>query len=162
MNPLARVIVELPNHWARHRTETLWASRVDSDLYRVQSVPFFAYGLDYGDIVRATPVVQEVVGRSGHTTLRVVFRHVDEPRARQLGLLSELSPLGVSFESWGNGFFALDVVPGGDVSAVIERLECLEERDVLGFETCEARCHGSFDEWPSGASLRACAIQHGH
>lgn len=160
MNRLTKLVVELPNHWAEHGTESLWARKVGDDLYVLENVPFFAYGLNYRDVVRADasfaegePVAREVVRRGGHTTLRVVFRRNDEPRARRRALLSELCPLKVSFESWDDSFFALDVAPDGDVGAVLAWLERLEKRNVLGFETCEARRRGSFDE--DHSSLRS-------
>jgi hypothetical protein len=123
---------------------------VGCDLYVVEAVPFFAYDLNYRDVVRVVDdagrlVVREVVRRGGHTTLRVVFRDEVGDRTRRAALLSELAPLKVSYEAWGEGFFALDVAPDGDVDAVLDRLERLEKRDVLGFETCEARAPGSFD-----------------
>jgi hypothetical protein len=152
VNPLTKIIVELPNHWADHRTESLWARRVAGDLYQIESVPFFAYDLNYRDVVRAVAhaaheplTVREVVRRGGHTTLRVVFREVEEPRDARVALLSELGRLKVSFESWGDAFFALDVAPDGDLGAVVDHLESLERRNVLGYETCEARVRGSFD-----------------
>lgn len=153
MNRLTTIVVELPNHWVERGAERLWARRTGGDLYELAAVPFFAYGLSFGDVVRADPVVREIVRPSGHTTLRVVFRRDDEPRARRMAVLSELAPLKVSFESWGDAFFALDVAPDGDLDAVVERLERLEKRGVLGFETCEARRSGSFDE--DHSSLRA-------
>jgi hypothetical protein len=154
VNRLTKIVVELPNHWAGRGTETLWARKVEADLFVIESIPFFAYGLDYRDVVRADPVVREIVRPSGHTTLRVVFRRDDEPRAGRRGLLAELSPFKVSFESWDDAFFALDVAPDGDVDAVIDLLSRLEKRDVLGFETCEARVRGSFDI-EDHSSLRA-------
>lgn len=152
VTPLTKVLVELPNHWASHGAETLWARRVGEDVYVIETVPFFAYDLNYRDIVRATvvgdepkPVVREVVHRGGHTTLRIVFRKAAGDRVRRLALLSELGPYKVSYEGWDDAFFALDVAPDGDVEAVIDLLETLEKKDVLGFETCEARVPGSFD-----------------
>ena len=150
MNRLAKVLVELPNHWAQSGTESLWARKIGEDLYEVENVPFLAYGLNYRDVVRAVapsgdekPIVREVVRRGGHTTFRVVFRNPEEPRTRRIAVLTDI---GASFESWGDSFFALDVAPGGDIGAVLERLERLEKLDVLGFETCEARVRGSFDD----------------
>lgn len=152
MTHLTHVLVALPKHWAGHGDETLWARRVGDDLYRIEAVPFFAYGLAYHDVVRAVsradgarPVVREVVRRGGHTTLRVVFRHAAGSRERRIAWLSELAPYKVSYEGWDDSFFALDVAPDGDVDAVIDVLEALEKKDVLGFETCEARVPGSFD-----------------
>lgn len=152
MNRLARVLVELPNHWAEHRIEGLWARQVASDLYELEDVPFFAYDLNFRDVVRTIassdpgrPVVREVVRRGGHTTLRVVLRAGPRERERREALLAELRAMNVVFESWSNTFFALDVGPEADLDAVLACLEALEADDVLGFETCEARRPGSFD-----------------
>ena len=152
MNVLTTILVDLPNHWAAHGPESLWARKVGDDLYLLVAVPFFAYDLNYRDVVRATwagegrrAVVREVVRRSGHTTLRIVFRDASGERERRLALLAELAPYKVSYEAWDDTFFALDVAPDGDLDAVIDVLERLEREDVLGFETCEARMPGSFD-----------------
>lgn len=152
VTPLTKLFVELPEHWASHGAESLWACKVGDDLYRIETVPFFAYDLNYQDVVRATlapdgsrRVVREVVRRSGHTTLRVVFRDASGNRGRRVALLSDLRPYQVSYEAWDDTFFALDVAPDGDVDAVLARLERFEKSDLLGFETCEARKPGSFD-----------------
>jgi hypothetical protein len=149
---LTKVLVELPRHWAESGTESLWARKVGDDLYALENVPFFAYDLNYGDVVLATangeetkPIVREVVRRSGHTTLRVVFRTCVGDRERRLAVLSALAALKVSYEGFDESFFALDVAPSGNVDAVVSHLEMLERDDLLGFETCEARSPGSFD-----------------
>src|SRR5262249_4817112 len=76
---LTKVHVELPNHGATGG-ESLWAKPLGDDLYQLDNVPFHAYGLNYGDVVRATedspelkPEIREVVRPSGHQTIRVFF-----------------------------------------------------------------------------------------
>src|SRR5438046_10028757 len=76
---LTKIVVDLPNHWATGG-EGMWAKPLGKDLYEIRNVPFHAYGLNFGDVVRAVepapdkkPVVSELVRRSGHRTLRVLF-----------------------------------------------------------------------------------------
>jgi hypothetical protein len=147
VKPLARLLVDLPNHWSSRRTEGLWARQVGEDLYELEDVPFFAYGLNRRDLVRTkrrSRLVREVVRWRGHTTFRMVFRDAGTP-ARHRSLLDELVAMKVSAATWTDDFFALDAPPDSDVDALHEHLERLEAEDLLGFETCEARRPGTFD-----------------
>ena len=64
---------------SEYETERLWADAVGDGLYKLTNVPFLAYNLNIGDIVRCTRgsdeelVVDEVVERSGTGTLRLFF-----------------------------------------------------------------------------------------
>ena len=76
---LTKIVVDLPNHWATSG-EAMWARPLSADLYEIRNVPFYAYGLNFEDVVRAVepgpdekPVVIEVVRASGHRTIRVFF-----------------------------------------------------------------------------------------
>jgi hypothetical protein len=75
-----KIVVDLPGHWSGYGGESLWADSVGDDLFRLENIPFHAYGLNYHDIVRAVapsedrkPEVVEVVEKSGHQTFRIVF-----------------------------------------------------------------------------------------
>jgi hypothetical protein len=134
----------------------MWATALGRDLYELLNIPFNLYGLNYRDVVRATPhgshddpEIRFVVRRSGHRTLRVVFAG-GVPAKVQLEMLGALKPIGVGFEgSSSDGFYAVDVTPEGDLAAVCRQLE---EWCALGlvdcYETCEARRAGSFDRPP--------------
>jgi len=76
---LTKVHIDLPNHWATDG-ESLWALPLGNDLYEIRNSPFYAYGLNWGDVVRATTdnltlklEVRSVVTPSGNKTLRVFF-----------------------------------------------------------------------------------------
>jgi hypothetical protein len=136
--------------------EYMWAAALGRDLYELLNIPSHLYGLNYRDVVRATahrshpdPEVRFVVRRSGHRTLRIRFAR-GVPRAIELETLGVLKPLGVGFEGGGDGFYALDLAPEGDLAAVCQRLDqwvalALLER----YETCEAWRPGSFDLPPA-------------
>lgn len=150
---LTKVHIDLPNHWAAGG-ESIWAHPLGEDLYELRNVPFYAYDLNYLDVVRATsdgpalkPEVREVVRRSGHRTLRVVFEK-EVPEERRLELLDGLARLRVSYEGATRIYFALDLEPGADEAAVREQLDASEQEGLLAYETCEPRRPGSFDDAP--------------
>ncbi len=55
-----KVHVDLPNHWAIGG-ESMWAEPLGNDLYKIENVPFYAYGLNYQDTVRATPESEDQI-----------------------------------------------------------------------------------------------------
>ncbi|MEP5943149.1 MAG: DUF4265 domain-containing protein, partial [Balneola sp.] len=77
---LTKIFIDLPNHWAIGG-EALWAEPLGNDLYKIENIPFYAYGLNYHDIVRTNsqsaelkPEIKELVKASGHKTFRVFFK----------------------------------------------------------------------------------------
>jgi Domain of unknown function (DUF4265) len=151
---LIKLHIDLPNHWAIGG-ESLWATSLGNDLYRIENVPFFAYGLNFLDIVRATadspelkPEIREVVTASGHRTYRVIFNK-DVERDNQATLLESLEKFGASYERADGINVSIDIKPSGDHDAVFDKLDEYEEKGFLSFETCESRIEGSFDDVPS-------------
>lgn len=153
-----KVRVDLPNHWGAGG-ESMWARRIGDDLYELRNVPFFAYGLNFLDVVRATvdapdlkPEIRAVVRKSGHRTLRVMFSD-SLPEGRAVELLDSLSPLKVSWEGANSRHFALDLEPDADEGAVRGRLDAWEAGGLLHYETCEALRPGTFDRGPESTEL---------
>lgn len=152
---LTKIVVPLPNHWAAE-SESMWARALGSGLFEIRNVPFYAYGLNHLDVVRAvelsaddTPVVQELVKASGHHTLRVFFNGTTRG-SEHVELLRQLDVYRASFEHARAGHFAIDVEPGGDYAAIRARLDQWMRAGLLDYETCEARVPGSFDDHPRG------------
>lgn len=152
--PLTKVHIDLPHHWGTGG-EALWAEDLGGDRFEIKNVPFCAYGLNFGDVVRATsdagrlmPEIREVVRFSGHRTMRVFF---DEsyPEERRVALLEQLGPYGGNFERATASLFAIDIEPTGSYDAVYDQLAEWEKAGFLFFETCEARMPGSFDDRPT-------------
>ncbi|WP_299246005.1 DUF4265 domain-containing protein [uncultured Aquimarina sp.] len=153
---LEKVYVDLPNHWAIGG-ESLWATPLGKDLFRLENVPFYAYGLNFHDIVRATsdsseykPEIREVIEYSGHRTFRVFFEKTIN-KAKQEEILDSMESLKVSYERANGIYFSLDLKPESDYQAVFDKLEEYERNYVLGFETCDAKIEGSFDDLPEGS-----------
>jgi hypothetical protein len=150
---LEKVHIDLPNHWAIGG-ESLWATPLGNDLYRIENVPFFAYGLNFLDVVLATadseelkPEVRKVISASGHRTYRVMFP-AEVNREKQIELLETLEQYEASFERADGNNVAIDIKPTGDHISIYDLLDSYEEKGLLSFETCEARSEGSFDDLP--------------
>jgi hypothetical protein len=149
---LVKVHLDLPNHWW-FKGESLWAKALGDDLYEIQNVPFCAYGLNCGDVVRALsegpefkPEVREVVRRSGNRTLRISFHELS--KTQQSPLLDTLEALGTWVERANDSFVCLNVPPATDIATVVAALDEQERSGTLEYETCEARVPGSFDDAP--------------
>ncbi|RCU50574.1 DUF4265 domain-containing protein [Corallincola holothuriorum] len=150
---LEKVYIDLPNHWAIGG-ESFWATPLGNDLYRIENVPFFAYGLNFLDVVLATsdsdelkPEIRKVVNPSGHRTYRIIFKNETE-REKQVELLEALEQHEASYERADAINVAVDIKPSGDHIAVYDQLDEYEQTGFLSFETCEARIEGSFDDLP--------------
>lgn len=148
---LKKLHIDLPHHWATGG-ESLWAEELGADLYRIRNVPFFAYGLNFHDVVRATadtpdlkPEIREIVTPSGHKTLRLYF--VDSVgKSEQVKLLESLQNHKAYFERATEFHVAIDIEPDGSYENVCNKLMEWENAGLLSYETCEARSPGSFDD----------------
>ena len=141
---LEKIYIDLSNHWAIGG-ESFWATPLGNDLFRLENIPFYAYGLNFHDVVRATadsnehkPEIREVIEPSGHRTFRVYFEKAVN-REKQEQILDSMRNLTVSYERANEIYFSLDMEPEGDYQAVFDKLDELERNNILGFETCDAR-----------------------
>ena len=148
---LTKIHVDLPNHWGTSG-ESMWALPLGDDEYEVRNLPFYAYGINFLDHVRAVaassemqPEVLQVTKRSGHETIRVIFMDT-VPQEQRMNILESLSELDVTFESATKKYFALDLEPEADMHAVRARLDQHLAAGILDYETCEEKVPGSFDD----------------
>ena len=125
--------------------EWLWAEPLGSARYRIESSPFFAYGLSHGDVVHATdsddmPQLAGVERKSGHRTLRVALDgEWDLDRIEIQKFLDELLALGCIYEAMPPKIVALDVPPEVEVAAVVARLQAQVHDGVLAWEWADPR-----------------------
>src|SRR5262245_23662456 len=112
---LVKVLVELRD--ATFETESLWAKPLGGDLYEIRNSPWFAFDLHFYDIVRAVPDqpdekprIIEVVRRSGHKTLRVLFAP-EVKQAERLSMLRSLHKWRGFYENCDDHLYAVDVEP---------------------------------------------------
>jgi len=109
--------------------EAMWAKALGDDLYELRNSPFFAYDLNFLDIVRAIPQrpdlkpsIEAVVRRSGHRTIWITFADAVE-RDACVALATELNEWQAYYEGAGGRYFAIDVEPEGSYERVLERVE---------------------------------------
>lgn len=148
---LVKVHIDLPDHWRGSTGESLFAKPLGDDLYEIDNIPFYAYGLNYRDVVLARaesddlkPSILQLVKASGHRTVRIIFFDTVK-RERQDGIIESIEDLGVTAERMDHRFVAFDITPDGKYDLFIDRLKQLLNDNVLEFETCETRREGSFD-----------------
>jgi hypothetical protein len=92
--------------------ETLWAVDLGDGRYRLDSSPWFQYGVSWMDVVAAEPepdgvlFFTRIVEKGGHRTLRVAS---DSPV--QKSLLDSIVALGCTYEGANPKYIAIDVPP---------------------------------------------------
>lgn len=135
--------------------EYLWGKRTDKpDCFKVNNLPFYAYGINFGDIVRCTPMdagrpdgiesveIVEVVEAADVTGFRVVFvtEKEDEIRGVAGGLTDKF---GAKWER-ANLILWSAAVSDDNAELFFEELARLHEIGMLHFETCEKADEESF------------------
>lgn len=125
----------------------LWAEPMGADRFRVESCPFFAYGISRDDVVRAAaapteeaPCLLDVMEKSGHRTLRLALdpgTDLEAPPVRQI--LERLLELGCTHELLRPKIVAIDLPPEVDLPAVAELLQRAHEGGALVWEWADPR-----------------------
>ena len=83
-NELVRAFVVL---YGGKSVESFWVKKIRGRQYEVCTIPFFAYNVSLGDIVRCAPdedgeglFVERVLKKSGNRTVRIAFKAVEGGR----------------------------------------------------------------------------------
>lgn len=141
--PLAKVFIKLePSDWHDYKTESVWAEPLDSGLYRIRNVPFYAMAVSHKDIVRASLVDGSLIfdgtqGRGGHSTYR--FITMDGITEDQwVPYWQPLQEIGCTYERGGARLYAVDVPPETDIYKTYALFDAGEKAGVWGFQ--EAHC----------------------
>jgi hypothetical protein len=95
--------------------EQLWTRRVGEDLFEIWCIPFFAYDLALGDVVRATAedgVIRSVESRSGNGVVRVAVKRREEVDELHLRIHDLLGRLEYLCEWFAPGYVAVSVEAG--------------------------------------------------
>jgi hypothetical protein len=143
---LVRVVVPLEREPGERgpEDEWIWAEPLGSGRYRIESAPFFAYGLSRDDVVRAAegelPRVEDVERKGGHRTLRVALDPAfDVERAEVRALIGEFEAIGCTIETLPPHIVALDVPPELDVAEAVRRLQAPFRDGILIWEWADPR-----------------------
>lgn len=119
------VKVELRDHY--DNVETLWATPVGPSRYRLENSPFFAYGVSWLDVIEAEPKAKgeiptfvRVAEKSGHRTIRIIFKPPVNESQESQAVLDKLVEMGCSYEGANPAFIAVNIPPAATLAAVCE------------------------------------------
>ncbi len=115
------------------RVETLWATPVGRDRYKLDNSPFYAYGVSWQDVIEARPehegdlpTLVRVVKKSGNRTVRVVLDPPADQSEESATILEWLVELGCSYEGAAAGFLSINIPPEVEMDTVCDSLNAAE------------------------------------
>lgn len=125
----AKVLFRVPKEDGSDDVETLWATHVGGDHFKLDNSPFYAYGVSWEDVVSAPfdakeqfPTFERVVSKSGNRTVRVLFRTPVEAGNEPDRLLQGLVAMGCSYEGANRRFISLNVPSGVELNVIRDYL----------------------------------------
>jgi hypothetical protein len=115
--------------------ENLWADELSGNNYRIESTPFFIYGISRHDIVAASPDAEgrlqfvQVVSRSGNRTLRARSDEFISNAAFRKRVIRELKKRGCDVEELRSRLLSIDVPPPVNMQTVTDYLTNIAKVD---------------------------------
>ena len=110
-------------------TETLWATSLGQDLYRLENSPFYAYNVSWQDVVLAPPAgennfptFQRVVETSGNRTIRVIYETPVGGGEVPDQVNQALNQLECSYEGADKTYLSYNIPPGVELGKVVQIL----------------------------------------
>ncbi|MFI7548023.1 DUF4265 domain-containing protein [Actinoplanes sp. NPDC049599] len=135
--------------WPPADSEYLWAVTLNSEVARVDSIPFFVPNVALDDLVsirlgpEGSGIFLETLKWSGNSTMRVIPL-IDDAEAGIEDVRERLSFVGVELEALKQfGIVAVNVRPSADV---VQVKRVLDRGEKLGWWTYEEACVGG--AWP--------------
>lgn len=123
--PNAKVLFRVPNEDGSAEVETLWATNLGGDEYRLANSPFWAYGASWEDVVSAPfsvdegfPTFRSVVRKSGNRTVRVIFDPPIESGSESESMLQGLVAIGCGYEGMNNKYVSVNIPPSVPLDSV--------------------------------------------
>lgn len=128
--PSAKVLFRVPHEDDDGAdVETLWAFDLGNDRYKLDNLPYFAYGVSCDDVVLAPfdedegfPTFQKVVTKSGNRTVRIFFEEKFANSSKSSALLDRLVERGCTFENGNGRLVAVEVPENVDLNGIAEEL----------------------------------------
>jgi len=130
--PDSKVLFRVSESDGSAHVETLWATALGDDEYKLDNSPFFAYSVSWEDIVYAPvdpaesqPTFVHVVKKSGNRTIRVTFDPPVQDGNESDQVLQGLVALGCTYEGANRGYMSINIPPEVQLQAVRDYLiEC--------------------------------------
>jgi Domain of unknown function (DUF4265) len=117
-DPNAKVVFRVPEEDGSVHVETLWATSLGEDQYKIDNSPFYAYGVSWEDVVYAPvdpedgrPTFVRVVSKAGNRTVRVIFDPPVQEGNESDRVLQGLVALGCTYEGANRGYMSVNVPP---------------------------------------------------
>ena len=128
-----------PSAWHGQGWEGLWVEHVAGDVYRVDNIPFYAYGMSSEDEVVARRseghlIFEKVSRHRGHSTYRLIAKSKNGAKPNLAEIEAGIKSFGCSFEGMDGRLYAIDVPPGADIHGLYRWLEGGVSRDDWDFE----------------------------
>jgi hypothetical protein len=139
---LDKIYFDLEEDWHGHKTESLWAERLDNGSFRLRNVPFYAKGVSCEDIIEVKKVdnlniFNKVIKGGGHSTYRII-RHPKTSDEDFIKYWTSLEKIGCTYEKGEGRLYAVDVPETTNIYDCYSLLTLGEKEDVWDFE--EGHC----------------------
>lgn len=119
------------------RFEQVWTRTDDNEVFELCCIPFFAYGVSFGDRIQiADDGAFQVVEKGGHQTIRVVIHDAEYAHERHAEFHGLIAGTGVRWETLGHAasYWALDIETSEQAHEVIRVVTPLSEARTLDWE----------------------------
>jgi len=133
---LVKVILNVSDDTFGITGERVWAKPLGGDLYEIRNTPWHTCDVNWGDVVRAVaahdkewPRLIEVVERSGHRTMHILFYKETEETYRS-EVLNRLKDWKANYENADGMLYAIDIQPGGDMEGLCAYSDQLDSSKV--------------------------------
>lgn len=127
--PDSKVLFRVESDDGGVEVETLWATNLENDRYKLDNSPFYAYSVSWEDIVLAPwseeekfPTFERVVEKSGNRTIRVVFDMPVDDGNESDRILQGLVELGCSYEGASRSYICINIPPAVKLESVADYL----------------------------------------
>jgi hypothetical protein len=125
LRPNVKVLFRVIDEAGGTDVETLWATHLGADDYKLDNSPFYAYGVSWEDVVSAPfnseegfPTFDRVLSKSGNRTVRVIFETPIETGNESDRVLQGLVALGCSYEGANRKYVSVNVPPDVELNVV--------------------------------------------
>ncbi|HMM94847.1 DUF4265 domain-containing protein [Phycicoccus sp.] len=117
--------------------EQVWTRTDDGEVFELCCIPFFAYGVSFGDRIRiADDGVFQLVRKGDHRTIRVAIYDAEYAHKRHAEFHALITSTGVRWETLGHAssYWALDIEGSEQAHELIRVLTPLSEARILDWE----------------------------
>ena len=129
LSPDSKVLFRVPEDNGTAQVETLWATALGNDEYKLDNSPFYAYSVSWEDVVYAPydadekfPTFKRVLRKSGNRTIRIIFNPPVEDGNESDVVLQELVSFGCTYEGANCRYVSVNLTPDVNMEAVSQYL----------------------------------------